>query len=237
MSRADPPRGAGSSFVLAALLAGLSFGAATGDGSYRAATRDLGLDPRPPGPSCPSNCRAVTRLTGMQMRAENGRGEADNLPYRVPFDGLMTSWTITLSFPTDQQRAYFNRTWGSPAKARVAVLRRVPRTSPPRYRLLRQTPLRSLAGYFGGTPRFRVRPALPVSRGDIIALTVPTWAPALAIDIPKGNRWRASRRPGRCLEPADQRRGRPHQARGTGRTYGCGYRRARLLYSARIVRP
>ena len=144
---------------------------------------------------------------------------------------MLTSWTISLAFPTDQQRAFFNRTSGSPAKARIGVLQRVPDTSPPRYRLVRQTPPRSLAGWFGSTPRFRVRPAIPVKRGEVIALTVPTWAPALAIDIPKRNRWRASRSPGRCLKPSHQRRSRPHQILGGAptaasmRRRGCSTRR------------
>lgn len=177
----------------------------------------------------------LAKVTGFQVLAENGEGERKNLPFRVPFDGVLTSWTIALAFPTDQQRAFFNRTAGSPAKARIGVLRRVPDTAPPRYRLLRQTPPRSLTGWFGSTPRFRVRPPIPVKRGYVIALTVPTWAPALAIDIPKRNRWRASRNPGRCLETSHQRRSRPHQILG-GRTYGCLYETARLLYSARIAR-
>ena len=210
--------------------------AAAPGGADRPAPRvDLGLEPRPPAPVCPSNCRVIAKVTGFQVLAENGEGERKNLPFRVPFGGVLTSWTIALAFPTDQQRAFFNRVAGSPAKARIGVLRRVPDTSPPRYRLLRQTPPRSLTGWFGRTPRFRVRPAIPVRRGDVIALTVPTWAPALAIDIPKRNRWRASRSPGRCLKPEHQRRSRPHQTLG-GRIYGCLYETARLLYSARIAR-
>ena len=211
--------------------------AAAPGGADRPATRvDLGLEPRPPAPVCPENCRAVAKVTGFQVLAENGDGDRKALPFRVPFNGMLSSWTIALSFPTNQQRAFFNKTWGSPAKARIAVLRRIPRTSPPRYRLIRQTPPRSLTGWFGRTPRFPVRPPIPVRRGEIIGLTVPTWAPAIAIDINKRNRWRASRSPGRCLDEADQRRGRSHQVRGSRRVYGCRYETARLLYSARIVR-
>ena len=210
--------------------------AAAPGGADRPAPRvDLGLEPRPPAPVCPGNCRVVAKVTGFQVLAENGEEDRKALPFRVPFDGVLTSWTISLAFPTNQQRAFFNKTWGSPAKARIGILRRVPGTTPPRYRLVRQTPPRSLTGWFGSRPRFRVRPGIPVKRGHVIALTVPTWAPALAIDIPKRNRWRASRGQGRCLEPSDQRRGRSHQILGT-RVYGCRYETARLLYSARIAR-
>ena len=224
--------------VLRALLgiSVLALIAAAPGGADRPAHRvDLGLEPRPPAPVCPSNCRVIAKVTGFQVLAENGEGDRRNLPFRVPFDGVLTSWAIKLAFPTDQQRAFFNKTWGSPAKARIGVLQRVPDTKPPRYRLVRQTPPRSLAGWFGRTPRFRLSPGIPVKRGQVIALTVPTWAPALAIDIPKRNRWRASRSPRRCLKPEDQRRGRPHQVLG-GRVYGCLYETARLLYSARIAR-
>ena len=176
----------------------------------------------------------IAKVTGFQTLASR-RTERKALPFRVPFNGELTSWTISLAFPTDQQRAYFNENWGSPAKARIGVLRRVPKTKPPRSRLVRQSPPRSLAGWFGRTPRFRLPEAIPVRRGQILALTVPTWAPALVIDVNKRNRWRASRSPNRCLKPEHQRRSRPHQVLG-GRVYGCLYETARLLYSARIVR-
>ena len=177
----------------------------------------------------------IAKVTGFQTLAENGKGDRKALPFRIPFNGMLTSWTISLAFPTDQQRAFLNKTWGSPAKARIGILQRVPKTTPPRYRLVRQTPARSLGGWLGRSPRFRLPRPIPVKRGQIIALTVPTWAPALAIDINKRNRWRASRSAGRCLKPEDQRRGRPHQVLG-GRVYGCLYETARLLYSARITR-
>lgn len=223
--------------LTALCVCALALLAAVPGSADRPATRvDLGLEPRPPAPVCPENCRALARVTGFQVLTENGDGDRKNLPFRVPFNGTLTSWTIALSFPTNAQRAFFNKAWGSPATARIAVLRRIPKTSPPRYRLVRQTPPRSLAGWFGRTPRFPVRPPIPVRRGQIIALTVPTWAPAIAIDLPKLNRWRASRSPGRCLKPEHQRRSRPHQIRDSRRVYGCRYETARLLYSARIRR-
>ena len=226
-----------SAIAPALCLCAIALSAAASGAADRSVSRvDLGLEPRPPHPVCPENCRAVAKVTGFQVSSENGEGERKNLPFRVPFDGVLTSWTIALAFPTNRQRDFFNENWGSPSKARIAVLRRLPGTTPPRYRLMRQAPPRALAGWFGRTPRFRLRPAIPVRRGDIIALTVPTWAPALAIDIPKGDVWRASRSPHRCLKTSDQRRGRPQQIRGSRRVYGCRYETARLLYSARIAR-
>ena len=74
-----------------------------------------------------------------------------------------------------------------------------------------------------------------VQEGDIVALTVPTWAPAFAQGLSGKNVWRASREPGKCTNSTDVRQGEPHQKKGTRATYGCKYSTARLLYTATIV--
>ena len=50
-----------------------------------------------------------------------------------------------------------------------------------------------LEKYFGKTAQFPLATTIPVKKGDIVALTVPTWAPALALGFGNNTSWRASR--------------------------------------------
>ena len=68
-----------------------------------------------------------------------------------------------------------------------------------------------------------------------MALTVPTWAPAFAINQSANTKWQASRKKGKCNETPDILAGTPQDALGTQRAYGCTYNTARLLYSATVV--
>ena len=60
--------------------------------------------------------------------------------------------------------------------------------------------------YFGQTVQFPLGRALNVKKGYVIALTVPTWAPALTPLLTDHSSWRASRPKGKCndTEHADR---------------------------------
>ena len=189
----------------------------------------LGQTATEPDPSCPEMpCQAIGSATGFQVN--NGQ---TRLPFLVPHDGTITAWTLTLAQPTNSQRSFFNGFFGTPPQARLAILRRVPGTNPPRYNLRRQGQVQVLSPYLGQTVRFGAN--LRVEKGDIIGLTVPTWAPAFAQDLPADNVWRASRAPGACRNATDIRQGEPQEKVGRRATYGCKYTTARLLYTATLV--
>jgi hypothetical protein len=189
----------------------------------------LGQTATEPDPSCPEQpCQAIGSVTGFQV--DNGQAK---LPFRVPNDGKIKAWTLTLAQPTNSQRSFFNGFFGTPPEARLAILRRVPGTNPPRYNLRRQGSVKVLSPYLGQTVKFGSN--LKVEKGDIVGLTVPTWAPAFAQDLSATNSWRASREPGTCTNSTDIRQGEPQQKVGTRRTYGCKYTTARLLYTATLV--
>ncbi len=71
-------------------------------------------------------------------------------------------------------------------------------------------------------------------KGHIIALTVPTWAPAFAHGLGNDFAWRSSHHDDECTSatppPAAQ------MSLNSLRIYGCFYRTARLLYSVDFVR-
>jgi hypothetical protein len=189
----------------------------------------LGGTANMPDPSCPElPCQAVGSVTGFQVSTEQG-----SLPFRVRKDGKVKSWSLTLAEPTPKQRSFFNGFFGTPPEARLAILRRVPGTEPPRYNLRRQGTVHVLSPYLGQTVKFGAN--LKVEAGDIVGLTIPTWASAFAQGLSAKNSWRASREPGKCTNTTDVRQGEPQEKVGQRATYGCRYSTARLLYTATVV--
>jgi hypothetical protein len=207
--------------------------AATVSAAFAASTSKttvvLGGTATMPDPSCPElPCQAVGSVTGFQVSTEQG-----GLPFRVRKDGKVKSWTLTLSEPTAKQRSFFNGFFGTPPEARLAILRRVPGTEPPRYNLRRQGTVHVLTPYLGQTVKFGAN--LKVEAGDIVGLTIPTWASAFAQGLSAKDSWRASREPGKCTNTTDVRQGEPQEKVGIRATYGCRYSTARLLYTATVV--
>jgi hypothetical protein len=220
----------------AAVYAGLLMLLVAFVGSAGAATEEtqkttvvLGNTATMPDPSCPeSPCQAIGSVTGFQVSTSQG-----SLPFKVHKDGKVTSWTLTLSQPTSSQRSFFNGFFGTPPEARLAILRRVAGTNPPRYALRAQGSVHVLSPYLGQTVKFGA--SLRVKAGDIVGLTVPTWAPAFAQGQSSDNAWRASREVGKCVDSNDVRQGEAQEKVGSRADYGCRYATARLLYTVTVV--
>jgi hypothetical protein len=219
---------------MAVALAGcLAILVATAAGAFAATssrtTVVLGSTATVPDPSCPElPCQAVGSVTGFQVSTDQS-----SLPFLVRKAGKVKAWTLTLAQPTSKQRSFFNGFFGTPPEARLAILRRVPGTNPPRYNLRSQGSIHVLSPYLGQTVKFGA--SLKVEKGDVVGLTIPTWAPAFAQDLSAKNAWRASREPGKCTNTTDVRQGEPQQQIGKRATYGCRYSTARLLYTAIVV--
>ena len=88
--------------------------------------------------------------------------------------------------------------------------------------------------YLGSTPTFALDSPIKVSKGHIVALTVPTWAPAFAVGLPRTNWWRSSRQEGqvRRRQPAGGPGDRSARSRRSAAHTSEG---ARLLYTATYV--
>jgi hypothetical protein len=181
----------------------------------------------PTAPSCPgSPCLAVSRTTGFQVKV----GSAHN-PLSAPRSGTVVAWTISLGAPTATQTTFFNAKEGGAAEAGIAILRAQPKPNLT-YKLIAQSPLIKLQPYFGKTAQFPLETTLPVKKGDIIALTVPTWAPALALGFGKDTSWRASRPKSQCSNTSGQT---TQVQVGSSVQYFCLYQTARLTYSTTLI--
>lgn len=180
-------------------------------------------------PSCPTDCIAVTRTTGYQAKV-NGTREM----YVVPRKGRIVAWQITLGNPGDRQREFFAENFGGASRAAISVLQPVgERKRDVERRTVATSPYVRLGPYFGNTVQFPLLKALRVKKGQIIALNVPSWAPALSVGQPSETSWRASRAEN-CTDQATTQL-QTAQKVGDEAMYKCHYRTARLTYSALLI--
>lgn len=182
------------------------------------------------GTTAEAPCLAVSRTTGFQV----GVSTTSNM-FVLPRSGRIVAWTIQLGKPTSAQIKFFDENEGGAPTANISVLhpektsRSVPKYT---YKLVAQSPLIQLEPYFGLTVEFPLTTTLEAEKGDVIALTVPTWAPALALGYEKNTSWRASRPTSQCSVTDTQT---AHIKIGKLRQYDCLYQTARLTYSATLI--
>ena len=174
-------------------------------------------------PTCPANpCLALSRTTGYQAKVVDSRAT-----YVVPADGKIVAFTIRLGAPNRRQINFFEDNFGK-ASAGLSVIRRGERLFG---RVVAATPIFQLSDYFGQTVQFPLDRALNVEKGNIIGLTVPTWAPALSTLVDDGSSWRASRALNACDNTDRQT---AQVSVGALTQYRCLYK-ARLTYTATLI--
>lgn len=180
-------------------------------------------------PSCPETdkvtnpCNVITRTTGYQAKVGTKRGLM-----AVKRSGRLVSWTIKLGSPSAKEIAFFKKTYGGDAQASVVVLRLGNKL---RARVVAETPAVKLEKYFGKTAEFPLETSIPVKKGYVIGLAVPTWAPALALNLGSDTSWRASRKQGACEDYVAATQGPLNSVP----QFYCLYRKVQLTYSARVI--
>jgi hypothetical protein len=217
--------------LTALLTAIVAVGLSAGWAGAAAKLMVLGSSNQTADPACPqSPCQAIGKVTGFQTSIGNAKK-----PFLAPSDGKIVAWSIKTSSPDDKQKQFFDEFYGGAPSARIAILKPIPK-SPLNYKLRAQSPVEELAPVLGATTTFTLKTPLIVRAGQVVALSVPTWAPVFAVGLPKGNSWRASRAASSCTDTNKIKAGNAHEAPGSERTYGCSYTTARLLYSATMVK-
>ncbi len=194
---------------------------------HTASTSEVGRPPDNPVPSCPSACSVLTRTTAYG-RTANGVAQ----PNLVDRDGRIVALTLRLAKPTAKQIAFFNQNYGGSSQVVLTVLRgsRKPKLT---FTVVAQSAITRPQRYFGQTAQFPLHNSLDVRKNDIVAITVPTWAPILAGGLGKSNTWRASRGRGNgCGDVATQT---AQTIVGAKTQYLCSYSGGRLTYSATLI--
>ena len=184
---------------------------------------EVGQAPTEAVPTCPASpCLAVSRTTGYQAKVVDSRAH-----YVVPANGRIVAFSIRLGAPNKRQIKFFEDNFGK-ASAGLAVIRRGDRLFG---RVVAASPVMQLSDYFGQTVQFPLDRALKVEKGNVIGLTVPSWAPALSTLTDDGSSWRASRGLKACDNTDSQT---AQTAVGALTQYRCLYR-ARLTYTATLI--
>lgn len=207
--------------ILLGAAALVSIAAAASPASAK--THELGATADAVTPSCPDSCFVVTRTTALQVRSGQTK-----YPTTAPKSGRVVAFTLQLGRLSDRQISFFNSTYGGTSRVQVTVLRGKPKRF---FEVVAQTGIFRIQPFFGTTVTFPLKTTLPVRKGDVIALTVPTWAPVLAVNLPRENGWRASRAT-RCDDLFTLT---AQQVIGNEAQYKCLYQTARVTYSATLI--
>jgi hypothetical protein len=209
----------------------------------------LGKTKHTPQPSCPKQCQGIGRVTGFPLVADGVKR-----PFRAQKNGKLVAWAIDVSRPKrdhPDQQGFFGTIFkggkfDKKPSARIAVIKQN-KSHRRKYKLLRQSPTVNLSDALGRKMIFTLDKPLRIRKGQIVALTIPSWASNFAhrssASFTQNNRWRASRSKRKCApsssDPAVVKRwaqnSRSHQKVDSTRIYGCDYTGGRLLYWAYYV--
>ncbi len=185
-------------------------------------------------PTCPPGVSAVnctiilTRSTAMETLRD---GVA--YPSTVKQAGAIVAFTVGLSgLSTSRTTAHqeihaLDSSFGGTTRVAIAVLRETNKKLR-RWKVVAESPAFHVQPYLGEVVQFPLVTSLPVRRGDVVALTTPTWAPVLSIDLTaKKFAYRQSRTA--CTGPPASTAA---QTVGQTATYGCNYPGTRVEYTA-----
>ena len=188
-------------------------------------------------PACPSTV-APAQCTIILTRATALATIRDGIKYptTVKQDGFIVAFTLGLSrlssdLPTARKEVQsLDHSYGGTTQAALAVLAPSGKPKLRTWQLVAIGPIFHLQPYLGTVSQFPLMTALPVAKGDVVGLSVPTWAPVLSIGLSSGGfAYRQSRR-ANCGNPAGI-----DQAMFTLKAtsvFGCDYTGTRVEYTA-----
>jgi hypothetical protein len=187
-------------------------------------------------PVCPATggCPIIlTETTALQTIA-------DGTPYPsiATHNGRIVAFTVTPATvslaningtPKTKTKAAqpgLNATYGGASEAAITVLQPSAKHF---YKVVAESPVFMLQPYFGHLVQFVLSQSLPIAKGQFVALTVPTWAPLLTVNLPKSQfLWRPSRASG-CLNYTVQT---AQLMTGSSAQYLCFFTGTRVDYTA-----
>jgi hypothetical protein len=185
----------------------------------------------------PSQCFIIlTRTTAVQATSDGV-----SYPTTVKSDGWIVSFTVglsKLSTNATTERNYLHlldKAYNGTPQLAITVLKPGPSN---RYTVAAQSQTFHLIPFLGQVlqeplslpPSFTAFTALPVKKGDVIALSVPTWAPVLAYNLNAGKFSYRQSRAGNCKNAAAGETA--QMSVGASTRYLCSYTGTRVEYSA-----
>jgi hypothetical protein len=196
-------------------------------------------------PSCPkgtsaSNCNIVLeRTTALQSKSDGVSN-----PAVIKHDGWIVAFTVGLSRLSSNAKTVhellhgLDSSYGGTPRLQLTVLKPGAKGN---YTVQAQSGQYHLIPFLGKVlteplslpNKFSTFTALRVKRGDVLGLTVPTWAPILTYNLTASKFAYLQSRSGDCTRPAG---GQTAQMKvGSSKRYGCSYTGTRVQYSATEV--
>jgi hypothetical protein len=216
----------------AVALGGLLPAAAAASVAELGATTSPLVAPACPKGVPPAQCTIIlTRATALETIRDNTA-----YPSTVKTAGRLVAFTVGLSAlstnPTTAQSdtKFLDTTYGGDAQVAITILKRVGAKTRWTWQVVAQSPVFDVQPYLGQVAQFPLTTSLPVVRGEVIALTTPTWAPVLSIDLSTGHFAYRQSRSSNCNNPPST-----NQAQvtvGQSGKYSCDYPGTRVEYSA-----
>ena len=191
-------------------------------------------------PACPkgvppSQCTIIlTRATALETIRDNIA-----YPSKVKQAGRIVAFTVGLSaLSTNASTAlsdtkFLDKTYGGDAQIGITVLKPVGKKNAWTWSVVGQSPLVDVQPYLGQVVQFPLTTTIPVVRGETIALTTPTWAPVLSIDLSTSHFAYRQSRSRNCNSPPSTSQA--QVTMGASSTYSCDYPGTRVEYSATEV--
>jgi hypothetical protein len=233
--------------ILLAAAAGLSALCLIVPGVASAQIIELGQTSSAPvaAPSCPSgvslnNCVIVLPRTTAVQTETNGVLN----PTKVTKDGWIVAFTVGLSRLTSDAKTELGLLkgldlhWGGPPQIVLSVLKPEPKN---KYTVVAQSATFHVLPFLGSVlqeplslpPTFTAMTAIPVKKGEVVGLTVLTWAPILTYNLTASKySYRQSRRANCTNPPATQT---AQTTLNSSQQYLCTYTGTRVQYSATEV--
>jgi hypothetical protein len=198
----------------------------------------------PPGTSA-ANCSIVlTRTTALQTVSDSVVN-----PSKVKKAGWIVAFTVGLSKLSSNAKTeksflhLLDQAYGGTPRVALTVLKPGPKNQ---YTVAAESPIFHVEPYLGQVvqlplalpPTFSAFTPLPVAAGDVIALTVPTWAPVLSYNLTASKFGYRKSRMANCGMPTPGTPADSQSAQltvGANTRYLCSYSGTRVEYSATEV--
>ena len=193
-------------------------------------------------PTCPATGSCPIILT--ETTALETLSNATAYPTTAAHNGRIVAFTVTpaavtaadingtAATKTTPAQPGLNATYGGASEVAITVLKVSSTKLLPGlrvYKVVAESPLFKLQPYFGHLVQFVLNDSLPIAKGELVALTVPTWAPLLSVDLARTQfAWRASRTSG-CLSYTVQT---AQLLLGDSTEYKCYFNATRVEYTA-----
>jgi hypothetical protein len=191
-------------------------------------------------PACPKGVSAVNcTIVLTESTALESIRDGTAYPTTVTQPGYIVAWTVGLSRLSNNNKSahdsvhYLDQTFGAHPEAGITVLKPIGPASQRSWQVVAASPIIHVQPWLGYVVQFPLATPLPVTPGEAIALTIPTWAPVLTFALaPNKFAYRQSRT-ANCGHPAAANQS--QTTIGATARYGCTYPGTRVEYSATEV--